>query len=227
MRVLLIGGGGREHALAWKLVADGAELIAAPGSDAIAELARTVAIDVGRTGELVELARRERIELAVIGPEQPLVDGMADALREAGIATFGPSAAAARLEGSKADAKAFMLRHRIPTAAAEIVREPGELGAALRRFAEPPVVKADGLAAGKGVTVASSFAEAEAAVRACLEHDRFGSAGRCVVLEQRLVGQEVSLFAVTDGTRVAVLAPAQDHKRLGDGDVGPNTGAGA
>ncbi len=224
MRVLLIGGGGREHALAWRLVRDGADVIAAPGSDAIAELARTAAIDPAGTGELIELARRERVELAVVGPEQPLVDGLADALRAAGIPTFGPSAAAARLEGSKADAKAFMRRHEIPTAAAELVRDPADLSAALRRFSQPPVVKADGLAAGKGVTVASSFAEAEQAARACLERDRFGAAGRQVVLEQRLTGQEVSLFAITDGTRFALLAPAQDHKRLGDGDAGPNTG---
>jgi phosphoribosylamine--glycine ligase len=160
----------------------------------------------------------------VIGPEAPLVAGLADVLRAGGVTVFGPGAAAARLEGSKADAKAFMLRHGIPTAAAEIVDDVDALAAALARFDAPPVVKADGLAAGKGVTVADSFAEAEAAARDCLAHARFGAAGRRVVLEQRLGGQEVSLFAITDGTHAVMLAPAQDHKRLHDGDRGPNTG---
>jgi phosphoribosylamine---glycine ligase len=224
MRVLIIGGGGREHALAWKLAHDGAEVVVAPGSDGIAELAECVPIDVRDADAVVELARARRVELVVVGPEQPLVDGLADALRAAGLPCFGPSQAAALLEGSKVDAKRFMDAYGIPTATSVIVHELGELARALDRFEAPPVVKADGLAAGKGVTVAESFAEAERAARDCLEHRVFGHAGATVVLEQRLVGQEVSLFVLTDGTHAVTLAPAQDHKRIGEGDTGPNTG---
>ncbi|MBC8073746.1 MAG: phosphoribosylamine--glycine ligase [Deltaproteobacteria bacterium] len=222
--MLIIGGGGREHALAWKLARDGAEVVVAPGNDGIAEHAECVAIEASDVAGLIELARARRIELAVVGPEQPLVDGLADALRDAGVPTFGPSQAAARLEGSKVDAKRFMVEHGIPTARSVVVHELGELAGALARFSEPPVVKADGLAAGKGVTVAESFAEAEHAVRQCLERRAFGSAGAKVVLEQRLRGQEVSFFVLTDGSHAVTLAPAQDHKRIGEGDTGPNTG---
>jgi len=222
MRVLIIGSGGREHALAWRLREDGADVVVAPGNDGIADVARCVALP--GTADIVAYARRERVELVVVGPEQPLVDGLADELRAAGVPTFGPSRAAARLEGSKADAKAFMQRHRIPTARAEIVRSPDDIAAALARFDAPPVVKADGLAAGKGVTVAESFAEAEAAARACLEARVFGEAGAQLVLEERLAGEEASLFVLTDGTHACTLLPAQDHKRIGEGDTGPNTG---
>ena len=224
MRVLVIGGGGREHALAWRLREDGADVVVAPGNEGMADVARIVAVDPADADAIVALARAEKIELAVVGPEQPLVDGLADALRAAGIATFGPSRAAARLEGSKIDAKAFMQAHAVPTARAVVVREAADIRAALDRFATPPVVKADGLAAGKGVTVADTFAEAEAAARACLEHGVFGAAGAQVVLEERLVGEEASLFVLTDGTHACTLLPAQDHKRIGEGDTGPNTG---
>ncbi len=224
MRVLVVGGGGREHALAWKLVQDGAEVVVAPGNAGIAELAECVAVPVDDAAGLVALARARAVELVVVGPEQPLVDGLADAMRAAGLPCFGPSAAAARLEGSKVDAKQFMQRHDIPTATSVVVAHARELAAALARFSTPPVVKADGLAAGKGVTVAETFAEAEAAARDCLEHGVFGPSGATVVLEQRLFGQEVSFFALTDGTHAVTLAPAQDHKRIGEGDTGPNTG---
>ncbi len=224
MRVLVVGGGGREHALAWRLVRDGAEVIVAPGSDGIATDAECVALDVRDHGAIVALARARRVDLVVVGPEQPLVDGLADACRRAGLPCFGPSAAAAALEGSKAVAKAFMQRHGIPTARSQVVTDLAALPAALAAFDSPPVVKADGLAAGKGVTVAEDWAEAEAAARACLEQRVFGDAGARVVLEQRLRGEEASLFVITDGTHGVWLAAAQDHKRIGDGDTGPNTG---
>jgi phosphoribosylamine--glycine ligase len=223
--VVVIGAGGREHAIAFRLREEGHAVHVAPGDPGHAAHA-TIHPEVGAGDPeaIVALARRVRAELVVVGPEQPLVDGLADRLRAAGVATFGPSAAAAALEGSKAEAKAFMVEHGIPTARHVTVHELGEGLAAVRAFAEPPVVKADGLAAGKGVTVADSFEEAEAAVRACLESQRFGAAGRTVVLEERLLGQEVSVFAITDGTHVAMLPAAQDHKRIGEGDTGPNTG---
>ncbi len=174
--------------------------------------------------DIVALARREAVDLVVVGPEEPLVLGLADALRAADIPTFGPSKAAAELEGSKACAKRFMQAHGIPTARHVTVTSIAEALAALRTFERPPVVKASGLAAGKGVIVAETHAEAEVAVRACLEGGRFGAAGAEVVLEQRLVGQEASFFALTDGTRAAYFEACQDHKRIGDGDTGPNTG---
>ncbi len=224
MRVMVLGGGGREHALAWRMAHDGAQVLVAPGSDGIAREHECAAVDLRDHAAVVALARARGIELCVVGPEQPLVDGVADALRAAAIPCFGPGAAAARLEGSKVDAKQFMDRHGIPTARCVVVRELAALPAALASFELPPVVKADGLAAGKGVVVAQSFDEAEQAARACLSGAAFGAAGVQIVLEQRLVGEEVSLFVVTDGRAAVVLAPAQDHKRIGDGDTGPNTG---
>jgi phosphoribosylamine--glycine ligase len=224
VRILIVGSGGREHALAHRCVVEGHHVIVAPGSDGIAADARCVAVQTSEHERLVELARAERVDLVVIGPEQPLVDGLADRLRAAGVLTVGPSAAAARLEGSKADAKAFMARHGIPTAASQTVHSLADGLAALAVFSAPPVIKASGLAAGKGVTVPESFAEAEAALRDCLEGHVFGAAGATVVLEERLDGEEVSLLVLTDGTRALTFEPAQDHKRLLDGDLGPNTG---
>ncbi|MCA9656096.1 MAG: phosphoribosylamine--glycine ligase [Myxococcales bacterium] len=223
-RVMIVGNGGREHALAWRLTHEGHEVLAAPGREGYGDDARRLDVDAGDPEALVARARDERVELAVVGPEQPLVDGLADRLRDAGIPTVGPSAAAAELEGSKAAAKRFMVEHDVPTARHETVRTLAEGLAALERFEAPPVVKADGLAAGKGVTVAETMDEARAALRECLEGGAFGAAGRTVVLEQRLRGQEVSLFALTDGSAAATFLPAQDHKRLGEGDTGPNTG---
>lgn len=225
MRILIIGGGGREHALAWRLSHEGHEVHAAPGSDGIAAHATCHReVGVGDAAAVVAVARDLGADLAVVGPEQPLVDGLADALRDAGVAVFGPSAKAARLEGSKAEAKRFMAAHSIPTARHVTVHDFDEAQRAIATFETPPVVKADGLAAGKGVTVASTHDEAREAARAALVTGRFGDAGRTCVLEERLLGQEASYFVLTDGTSARTLAPAQDHKRIGEGDTGPNTG---
>lgn len=224
--ILIVGSGGREHALAWRCTREGHEVVAAPGNDGIARLprARCVGVGVGDHEGLVALARAESADVVVVGPEAPLVDGLADALREAGVPTIGPGARAAELEGSKAAAKAFMARHGIPTARHVTVRDLAAGLEALASFDVPPVVKASGLAAGKGVTVSETPAEAEAALRACLEGGRFGDAGSEVVLEERLRGEEASFFVLTDGTHTATFEPCQDHKRIGEGDTGPNTG---
>jgi phosphoribosylamine--glycine ligase len=220
MRILIVGGGGREHALAWRCRHEGHDVVVAPGSEGIG-----CVCDVAESDHegLLRLAERERIELVIVGPEAPLVAGLADRLREAGLPTIGPSRAAAQLEGSKAHAKAFMQRYGIPTANHRVVRSMDEGAAALREFEVPPVIKASGLAAGKGVTVAQSWPEAEQALRACLS-GRFGTAGEEVVLEERMLGSEASFFVLTDGTHVASFVACQDHKRIGDGDTGPNTG---
>lgn len=223
-RVLVVGNGGREHALAWRITSEGHEVLVAPGREGYGEDARCVAVDVADHAAIVACAREHAVDLVVVGPEQPLVDGLADRLGDAGIPTVGPSRAAAELEGSKAAAKRFMAAHGIPTARSETVHDLPSALAALERFETPPVVKADGLAAGKGVTVARSHAEARAALEQCLQAGAFGAAGSTVVLEERLEGQEVSLLALTDGTAAATFLPAQDHKRLLDGDEGPNTG---
>ena len=224
MRIVIFGAGGREHALAWRCASEGHAVHVAPGSPGIAADATCHPLALDDLDAATALARGLAPDLVIIGPEQPLVDGLADRLRHAGLATFGPSAAAAELEGSKAVAKAFMDRHGIPTARHVRVDALAPGLAALRGFATPPVVKASGLAAGKGVTVAESFAEAELALRSCLEGQVFGAAGATVVLEERLVGEEASLFVVTDGERWLCMPAAQDHKRLRDGDQGPNTG---
>lgn len=223
-RVLIVGSGGREHALAWRCAQEGYEAIIAPGNAGIAQHGRCLDIKVGDHDGIVSLARSERVGLVIVGPEQPLVDGLADKLRAADLPVFGPSASASELEGSKATAKAFMQRHGIPTAKAEIVHDLETGLAALKSFDGPPVVKASGLAAGKGVIVPETMEEAEAGLRACMQDKQFGSAGATVVLEERLVGQEVSFFALSDGTHAATLEPSQDHKRIGEGDTGPNTG---
>lgn len=223
-RILVVGNGGREHALAWRLSHEGHEVLVAPGREGYGADARCVAVDASDHAAVVACARDERVALVVVGPEQPLVDGLADRLRDAGIATVGPSAAAAELEGSKAAAKRFMAAHGIPTARSETVHALPAALAALERFEVPPVVKADGLAAGKGVTVARTHAEAREALLQCMQAGAFGAAGRTVVLEERLEGQEVSLLVLTDGTSAATFLPAQDHKRLLEGDEGPNTG---
>jgi phosphoribosylamine--glycine ligase len=227
MRVLVVGSGGREHALVWKIARSPAveRVIAAPGSDAIARLAacrpEARADDVPA---LVDLARRERVDLVVVGPEAPLAAGLVDRLRDAGIAAFGPTAAAARLESSKAFAKRFMARHGIPTAGFAVFEELEAARRHVRELGGPCVVKADGLAAGKGVTVCDGLEEAERALAEAMAERRFGAAGARVVVEERLAGEEVSYYAVTDGERIATLAAAQDHKRALDGDRGENTG---
>jgi phosphoribosylamine--glycine ligase len=227
MRVLLVGSGGREHALAWKIARSPlvSELFAVPGSDAIAELAacfRDVAAN--DVAVVVELAREKQVDLVVVGPEDPLVAGLADRLGEAGIAVFGPSAAAARLEGSKSFAKAFMARHHIPTAGFAVFDEIEAARAYVRGQTRGCVVKADGLAAGKGVAVCDTPEQALAALDEAMRDRRFGAAGDRVVIEERLVGEEASYYAITDGEHVVALAAAQDHKRIGDGDRGENTG---
>lgn len=223
MKILVIGSGGREHALVWRLAKSGHELVAAPGNPGIAHLARCEPVAVDAIDDLVELARREQVALVVVGPEAPLVAGLADKLRAAGIDTFGTGAAGAQLEGSKAFSKAFFARHRIPTAKFFTCRSVAEADAAIAALGGACVVKADGLAAGKGVVVAADAAEASAAAREMLD-GRFGAAGTTIVIEQKIAGREVSVLALTDGKRLEVLPPVEDHKTIFDGDRGPNTG---
>jgi phosphoribosylamine--glycine ligase len=228
MRVLVIGSGAREHALVARLTADRdvGEIVAAPGNPGIARLARTISIDIGDLDAVVALADREQIDFTIVGPELPLSLGIADRFAAEGRLLFGPTAAAARLESSKAFAKAFMARHGVPTAhfdtcdsadqALDIVRA-GELG-------WPVVLKADGLAAGKGVVIAEDRAAAEDAIAAAMRDRRFGAAGDRLVIEECLTGPEVSFFLVCDGARAVSIGTAQDHKRIFDEDRGPNTG---
>ncbi len=225
MRVLLLGSGGREHALAWKLAQSPrlTALYAAPGNAGIARLAETVALDITDHAAVVSSCRALRIDLVVIGPEAPLVAGLADDLEAAGIRVFGPSRAAARLEGSKAFTKELCRRHDIPTAASETFRDPVSALAHLRHRGAPVVVKADGLAAGKGVRICLTEAEAVEAIADCFS-GLYGDAGSTVILEDRLEGEEASFFALCDGRTALPLATAQDHKRAYDGDTGPNTG---
>ncbi|MGH3246121.1 MAG: phosphoribosylamine--glycine ligase [Trebonia sp.] len=216
MRVLVIGGGGREHAIVRGLAADPgvSELHAAPGNPGIASLAQLQAVSASSPVDVVRVARRVSADLVVIGPEAPLVAGVADALRAAGIAAFGPDAAAARIEGSKAFAKEVMAGAGIPTARARVATTEAEAAEALREFGAPFVVKDDALAAGKGVVVTESFSAALAHAASCQQ----------VVIEEYLDGPEVSLFAVADGSSAVPLLAAQDFKRARDGDQGPNTG---
>jgi phosphoribosylamine---glycine ligase len=224
--VLLVGGGGREHAIAWKLAQSPGlgRMIAAPGNPGIAAHARRVPIKDTAIDALVALAQQERPDLVVIGPEAPLALGLADRLRAAGLAVFGGSAAAARLESSKAFAKDLMARHRIPTARFGTFRDAAAARRYARELGAPLVVKADGLAAGKGVTVCRSPEEADRAIAQCLEARAFGDAGLTVVIEEFLAGEEASFFALSDGVTVLPLTAAQDHKTVLDGDRGPNTG---
>ena len=225
MNVLLIGSGGREHALAWKLAQSErlTKLYAAPGNPGIAECAECVDLDPTHIESVLAFARDENVGLVVIGPEAPLVAGLADLLRENGILTFGPNQAAAQLEGSKGFTKDLCRRENIPTAAYGRFSSAGSAKSALDSFGVPVVIKADGLAAGKGVVIAESRAQAEDAIDDMFGGS-FGSAGAEVVIEEFLTGEEASFFALTDGTTVVPFGSAQDHKRVGDGDVGPNTG---
>ena len=226
MRVLVVGSGGREHALAWALARSSSvvQVDAAPGNPGIAGIGRVHPVRTDDLDAVSALARSETYDLVVIGPEDPLARGLADRLREERIAVFGPGASGARLEASKAFAKSFMERHGIPTASFSIARSMSEAEAALKRWGAPIVVKASGLAAGKGVVVADTIEEAREACRACLEERVFGEGGEIVVLERKLEGEEVSVLTITDGKKVMVLPSAQDHKRALDGDEGPNTG---
>lgn len=225
MNILLLGSGGREHALSWKLAQSPLldKLYAAPGNPGIAENAELVALDLTDHASVVTFCETNRIGLVVVGPEAPLVDGLTDSLRGAGFSVFGPSRAAAQLEGSKGFTKDLCARANIPTAGYVRAKSLEEARAALKDFGAPVVIKADGLAAGKGVVVAMTMAEAEAAVDDMFD-GAFGSAGAEVVVEEFLTGEEASFFALTDGATIVPFGSAQDHKRVGDGDTGPNTG---
>ena len=228
MKVLVIGSGGREHALAWKLAQSPrvSEVIVAPGNAGTATepRCRNVPVKADDIDGLLQLAREEDVALTVVGPEVPLVAGVVDRFREAGQRIFGPTAAAAQLEGSKAFTKDFLARHGIPTAFYSVFTEIEPALAYLRTHGAPIVVKADGLAAGKGVIVAMTLGEAEAAVRDMLSGNAFGDAGARVVIEEFLEGEEASFISMVDGRTALPMATSQDHKRVGDGDTGPNTG---
>jgi len=226
VRILIVGSGGREHALAWAIAASPltTQLYCAPGNAGIAQEATCVPIGADDIDQLVAFARSERIEFVVVGPEVPLVAGLVDKLEAAGIAAFGPTAAAAALEGSKGFTKDFCTRHGIPTAAYGRFTDAAKAKAFVRAHGAPIVVKADGLAAGKGVVIAATIAEADAAIDDMLRAHRFGAAGAEIVVEEFLDGEEASFLALADGATAIPLATAQDHKRVFDGDRGPNTG---
>lgn len=227
MNVLIIGSGGREHALAWKVAQDPrvAKVFVAPGNagTALEPKCENVALDVLALEQLADFAEKN-VELTIVGPEVPLVKGVVDLFRSRGLAIFGPTAGAAQLEGSKAFTKDFLARHNIPTAAYRNFTEVEPALAYLREVGAPIVVKADGLAAGKGVIVAMTLEEAEEAVRDMLSGNAFGDAGARVVIEEFLDGEEASFIVMVDGEHVLPMATSQDHKRVGDGDTGPNTG---
>ena len=226
MRVLVVGGGGREHALAWKIARSPrvTKLYCAPGNPGIARVAECLPIAADDLSALRAAVKAHRVDLTVVGPEAPLAAGIVDEFRKDKLLIFGPHKAAARIEASKAFSKDLMVRLRIPTAEAQTFTALAPALEYLDRRDAPIVVKADGLAQGKGVVVAASRAEARAAVRAMLEGKAFGEAGARVVIEEFLDGEELTVMAFTDGKTVVPLAPAQDHKRIGDGDTGPNTG---
>lgn len=226
MRILVVGSGGREHALCWKIAASPLcdKLYCAPGNAGIAAEAECVPIGVEDISALVAFAREKAIDFAVIGPEGPLVLGLADAFEAAGIATFGPSARAAELEGSKGFMKDLAAKYHVPTAAYRRFRDAAAAKAFAATLGLPVVIKADGLAAGKGVIIPETAAEVNAAIDSILLDRQFGDAGAELVVEEFMTGEELSFFALCDGTHAVPLASAQDHKRVGDGDVGPNTG---
>jgi phosphoribosylamine---glycine ligase len=231
MRILIVGAGGREHALAWKVAQSPRleQLFVAPGNAGTAQprlgpKVNNAPIAADDTGRLVAFAQWEKIDLVLIGPEAPLAVGLADRLRAGGLRVFGPSEAAAQIEASKAFAKGFMARHHLPTARYAAFTDFDAACQYLRTASYPVVIKASGLAAGKGVVVPEGVAEAEAALRQILLEHAFGAAGDEVIVEERLTGPEVSLLAFTDGVTVQPMPPAQDHKRLRDGDLGPKTG---
>lgn len=226
MKVLVIGAGGREHALVWALKRSPrvTEIVCAPGNGGIAALARCVPAKLSDVHDLLRVVAAENPDLTVVGPELPLSLGLVDELRRRGQAVFGPTQAAARLETSKAFAKRFMQRHNIPTANYAVCTSEKEALESLGLFHLPVIIKADGLAAGKGVLICETKAQAEQAITGLFSGKLLGSAETSVVLEEHLTGEELSFLVLTDGKHVAPLAPAQDHKRLGEGDTGPNTG---
>ena len=228
MRVLVIGGGAREHALVARLLddPDPPDIVCAPGNPGIAALARTVPADLSSPDDLARIAEVEQIDFSIVGPEVPLSAGVADRFASDQRLLFGPTRAAAELESSKAFAKAFMTRHHVPTARFRTCDNVEDARQAIGgpEFGFPVVLKADGLAAGKGVVIAADREEADAAITAAMTDQRFGAAGRRLVIEEHLVGPEVSFFVVSDGTRAIPIGTAQDHKRIFDNDQGPNTG---
>ena len=226
MKILIVGGGGREHALAWKLGRDDpdAELYAAPGNPGIAGIARCVPIGPGKLEELAAFAENERIDLTVVGPEGPLEAGIVNLFQSRGLPIFGPTREAAGIETSKRFAKELMMRAGVPTARATYHTDQREAKLSAAEFGAPVVIKASGLAAGKGVVVAQSMAEAENAIDAMLGDRVFGEAGGEILIEEFMEGEELSVFVITDGVHAIPLLGVQDHKRLLDGDFGPNTG---
>lgn len=226
MKVLIVGGGGREHAIAWKLAAEDStlEILAAPGNPGIALLGRNAKVAATDIEGLTALARREQVDLTIVGPEAPLDLGIVDHFRSMNLAVFGPTKTAARIETSKRFAKELMLSAGVPTASARTFTRADDARAEVRRLGAPVVVKASGLAAGKGVVVAMSIAEADDAIAMMLEGNAFGDAGHEVLVEEFMTGEEISVFALTDGMHVLPMVAAQDHKRIGEGDTGPNTG---
>jgi len=224
MRILVLGGGGREHALCWTLARSGHEVLCGPGNAGIASVARLVELQVDDPAAVVGAASAEAVDLVVVGPEAPLVAGVADALTKVGIPVFGPTAEGARIEGSKAFSKAVMAEAGVATAGYWTGTDPDATKRALDGFAPPYVVKADGLAAGKGVRICADRAEAEDAIDDAMVRQVFGAAGTTVVIEEFMTGPEVSLFGLCDGSTVVPLVPAQDFKRALDGDAGLNTG---
>lgn len=224
MKILVVGGGGREHALSWALARAGHEVVAAPGNPGIAAVGRCLDVGVGDADGVHRAATDEAVDLVVIGPEAPLVAGLGDRLRAAGLPVFGPSSAAARLEGSKVFCKQFFARHGIRTSEFRVCETVGECDDAIAELGDDVVVKADGLAAGKGVVVCSTADAARAAARRMIDERAFGDAGARVIVERKITGHELSVFAITDGRRYEVLVQAEDHKAIFDGDRGPNTG---
>lgn len=226
MKVLLVGGGGREHALAWKLKRDdpSVDLVAAPGNPGIATLAECVAVGAGDVGAVADLAEQQRVDLVVIGPEAPLAAGLVDELERRHIRAFGPSRAASQIEASKRFAKGLMLKGGIPTAEAAWYRRADAAKAAVRKYGAPIVIKASGLAAGKGVSVCHTEDDAFSAIDSMLTEHVYGAAGDEILVEEYMEGEELSIFVLTDGENYVSMLPAQDHKRLSEGDVGPNTG---
>jgi len=226
MKLLVVGGGGREHAIIWKLLADdpSLEVICAPGNAGIAEICDCIPVKATDVGGLAAFAQRANIDMTVVGPEGPLEAGIVDLFRERGRKIFGPTRAAARIETSKAFAKSTMRDAGVSTASATLHSSIEEAKAAIRRTGAPVVVKASGLAAGKGVVVAQSIEEADRAIEMMIGDRVFGDAGAQLLVEEFMSGEELSVFAITDGEHVVPMLPAQDHKRLLDGDAGPNTG---
>jgi len=226
MKILVIGSGGREHALAWKLRESPLmeEIYCAPGNAGIAQEAECRPVDVSNPAQILELANEIKADLTVVGPEAPLVVGVVDEFRRAGRVIVGPTQAAARLEGSKIFSKQFMQRHSIPTARFKVAESFEQAVKALAEFGSPVVIKADGLAAGKGVVIAHTCEEAEKTLDEFMRQRTLGAAGERVILEETLVGEEVSFIVLTDGRAILPLVPTQDHKAVFDNDQGPNTG---